>query len=794
MSIRFHPGGTSIPVQDDAPSSPKEGDLWVDTSGDIPVLKVLGIGDDGVDWLLVGTTILVQDDAPRFPVEGDLWVDTTGSDTILKIYDGSDWAAAGGSGGSGGTAIPAQDDAPDSPSEGDLWVDTTGSDTVLKIYDGSDWTAVDTTGGGGSIMAEARGQTVQLSAEVNVTTANALKGSGLTMPTLADTDVFVISFGTPTDDQSHPVPWVVDGKTWNALGALSEGNSIATASVNEQVIRTRGFVEGSGFIHMFVGKASDDEILFGTDNVQEDAAPLTVTVLGGGLVVAGTAPASPSTGDLWIDTSDTDAVLRYHDGSGWVGVGSAAASGQSSGGSGNIPAGLQPPPNPELNDLWVDTYGVSDGASPILKLWATGAWLTVGRMVTTVQDTAPSSPLEGDLWVDTTGEDTILKLYDGSEWDTVGSSAAATTIPAQDTAPSSPSEGDLWVDTTGTTTLLKIYNGSAWVAVDTGTTITVGAAPSGAVENDLWLDTSGGASVLRRRESGGSWQRVGRRDIPLSWLASGNTLADNDFLFRDTQDRIVGRSAGEALFTNDALGTWPAWKLARRLPTNRWDPFEGAGWQGRISLGAGYGVANIEKVEITTDANGDFMLSWDDQNHAQTGWLRRMRGAVIAPIGRFEYSAHIFAWNDSDFGTTPATAAPLPAGIGNARTMFGHVAGIPVDSEGDRAAVTMNVFVMMYGLLLDSWDASALFPTWTAGARTSSSISFTTTSNATRYRYRKAQFSADVSFPGEWSLWNSMVSGTGLTLISLEANTEYHIQFAPDLHSPGRYATLRTTA
>ena len=152
MSIRFHPGGTSIPVQDDAPSSPKEGDLWVDTSGDIPVLKVLGIGDDGVDWLLVGTTILVQDDAPRFPVEGDLWVDTTGSDTILKIYDGSDWAAAGGSGGSGGTAIPAQDDAPDSPSEGDLWVDTTGSDTVLKIYDGSDWTAVDTTGGGGSIV------------------------------------------------------------------------------------------------------------------------------------------------------------------------------------------------------------------------------------------------------------------------------------------------------------------------------------------------------------------------------------------------------------------------------------------------------------------------------------------------------------------------------------------------------------------------------------------------------------------------------------------------------------------
>lgn len=36
-------------------------------------------------------------------------------------------------------------------------------------------------------------------------------------------------------------------------------------------------------------------------------------------------------------------------------------------------------------------------------------------------------------------------------------------VPVSDTAPSSPTEGQLWVDTTGSDTVLKMYNGSAWV-------------------------------------------------------------------------------------------------------------------------------------------------------------------------------------------------------------------------------------------------------------------------------------------------------------------------------------------
>lgn len=37
-----------------------------------------------------------------------------------------------------------------------------------------------------------------------------------------------------------------------------------------------------------------------------------------------------------------------------------------------------------------------------------------------------------------------------------------------DTAPSTPAEGDVWVDTTGSTTIPKLWNGSAWVTFSSG--------------------------------------------------------------------------------------------------------------------------------------------------------------------------------------------------------------------------------------------------------------------------------------------------------------------------------------
>lgn len=68
---------------------------------------------------------------------------------------------------------------------------------------------------------------------------------------------------------------------------------------------------------------------------------------------------------------------------------------------------------------------------------------------------APSAPIAGQTWVDTTNK--YLKWYRNNEWIIitavhVGSSAMAT-----------PQEGDAWYDTTND--ILQYYNGAAWVSV-----------------------------------------------------------------------------------------------------------------------------------------------------------------------------------------------------------------------------------------------------------------------------------------------------------------------------------------
>jgi hypothetical protein len=72
-----------------------------------------------------------------------------------------------------------------------------------------------------------------------------------------------------------------------------------------------------------------------------------------------------------------------------------------------------------------------------------------------IKATAPSSPIAGMLWLDSTNK--ILKEYRNSEWVTHAPVHVGTA------APTTVQEGDLWYDTTNN--LLKSYNGSSWDTV-----------------------------------------------------------------------------------------------------------------------------------------------------------------------------------------------------------------------------------------------------------------------------------------------------------------------------------------
>lgn len=83
-----------------------------------------------------------------------------------------------------------------------------------------------------------------------------------------------------------------------------------------------------------------------------------------------------------------------------------------------------------------------------------GTFRNITRNDVTTATTAPTSPVEGDVWFDTTTNNS--KIYDGSSWiiiddDTVTESA---------TAPTTPVQGDIWFDTTNAIT--KVWDGSAW--------------------------------------------------------------------------------------------------------------------------------------------------------------------------------------------------------------------------------------------------------------------------------------------------------------------------------------------
>ena len=68
---------------------------------------------------------------------------------------------------------------------------------------------------------------------------------------------------------------------------------------------------------------------------------------------------------------------------------------------------------------------------------------------------APSAPLKGELWFDTTTNQ--IKVYDGTSFKPTGGAKVQTT------QPTSPSAGDLWQDSTNNQ--LYFYTGSAWILV-----------------------------------------------------------------------------------------------------------------------------------------------------------------------------------------------------------------------------------------------------------------------------------------------------------------------------------------
>lgn len=146
---------------------------------------------------------------------------------------------------------------------------------------------------------------------------------------------------------------------------------------------------------------------------------------------------------------------------------------------------------PMVGQLWYDT------ANRKLRVRSpTTNWDIVGS--TNVGTTPPNPPNAGDLWLDTSTIPAKLKIWNGTNWQLVGSSAAASSVsssaPSGNATSSSnnyftstslgdnsaPQMGDLWYDPG--VGRLKVYNGSFWQFV--------GSPAAGIVDSTIANNTS----------------------------------------------------------------------------------------------------------------------------------------------------------------------------------------------------------------------------------------------------------------------------------------------------------------
>jgi phage-related tail fiber protein len=111
---------------------------------------------------------------PSAPTNGQLWMDTSTNPPVLKTWNGATWTIISFLPGSSIITSPAAT-GPSSPQLGQLWQDTSQTPDELKMWDGSNWVRVDPQG-----ITQTAGDARYLQIAAAASTYLALSGGTLT--------------------------------------------------------------------------------------------------------------------------------------------------------------------------------------------------------------------------------------------------------------------------------------------------------------------------------------------------------------------------------------------------------------------------------------------------------------------------------------------------------------------------------------------------------------------------------------------------------------------------------------
>ena len=306
----------------------------------------------------------------------DVTITSVAVDQILK-YNGTAWVNVNDAVAAVTATINVSDTAPVSPGTGDLWFNSLTLETYM-YYDGY-W--LQTSGEADLVEDLADLADVVLTVPVNgqflkYNGTSWVNGTIPTINTLDDIgDVTITSVSSGEVLKWNGTAWVnaadAAGTTINSLDDIGDVSVVSPSSGQ--------FLKWNG------------------------TAWVAQTIVSGA-TISDTAPASPSAGQLWFQSTNGKTFVYY-------------------------------------DSQWIEIGGVGTGA----------------RMVSS--SSAPASPLEGSMWFDTDTAQTFV--YYDSSWIEIGASGVTASV--QDTAPASPVSGQIWFNSlTGGT---YVYYGTNWIEV-----------------------------------------------------------------------------------------------------------------------------------------------------------------------------------------------------------------------------------------------------------------------------------------------------------------------------------------
>lgn len=323
----------------------------------------------------------------------------------------------------------------------------------------------------------------------------------------------------------------------------------------------------------------------------------------------------------------------------------------------------------------------SVSGSETRRITAQNLGIALTQLGLTVGSTAPTSPYNGQLWVDTGTNPPVVKVWNGVTFTVVSflPGSSISTSPSG-TAPTSPILGQLWQDTSQNPDQLKMWDGTNWVRTDpNGITQAAGDARylQIATAATTYLALSGGTltgnlTLVGAPSTTNMAATKGYVDSQIAALPSAETVPAGSIIWtaRNTAPTGYLKANGTAISRTTYSALFAA-------------------------IGTTYGAGDGSTTFNLPDLRGEFIRGWDDGRGIDTS---RVFGSNQAEsIGPHNHTindpghSHSYQGGDRQNFTSGGTSQPVSQG-GN--TTGTATTGITVNNNSGTENRPRNVALL----------------------------------------------------------------------------------------------------